>query len=148
SAPDVAELVMLDVGQGDALVLRDRGSVALIDGGGWPQAGFGQKVLAPALAGLGVRRVDLVVATHGDSDHCGGLVDLTSEWRVARALVPAADLAPAAALVPAEVSPEPCITKLAEQVSEVGEVIGARIGDRFTLGRLTLVVLAPDPAAA
>jgi competence protein ComEC len=32
----------------------------------------------PALAGLGVRRLDAVVLTHPDRDHCGGLLDLTA----------------------------------------------------------------------
>jgi competence protein ComEC len=74
--PVVPELVMLDVGQGDALLLRHRGRAVLVDGGGWLGADFGGRVLLPALAAQGVRRLDAVVMTHPDRDHCGGLVEI------------------------------------------------------------------------
>ncbi len=70
------ELILLDVGQGDALLLRDGAAAALVDGGGWRRADFGGRVLLPALARLGVRRLEAVVLTHPDLDHCGGLVDI------------------------------------------------------------------------
>ncbi len=71
-----AELVLLDVGQGDALLLRDGGAAVLVDGGGWRRSDFGGRVLVPALARLGVRRLEAVALTHPDLDHCGGLVDV------------------------------------------------------------------------
>ncbi len=70
------ELTVLDVGQGDAIVLQDGTSAILIDGGGWPQGDFGGRVLVPALAAVGVRHVEAVIMTHPDTDHCGGLADL------------------------------------------------------------------------
>lgn len=69
-------LVVLDVGQGEALLLQDGRSSVLVDGGGWFNGGLGERVLLPALAGLGVRRLDAVVLTHPDRDHCGGLVEI------------------------------------------------------------------------
>ena len=76
-------LVMLDVGQGDAVLVQDDGRAALVDGGGFPGGvdhggGIGSRVLLPALLRLGVRRLDAVVLTHPDRDHCGGLVELAS----------------------------------------------------------------------
>ena len=59
----------------------------LIDGGGWPHGDFGGRVLVPALAALGVGRLDAVVLTHPDRDHCGGLVDLGRYLPVAEAWV-------------------------------------------------------------
>ena len=70
------EVVVFDVGQGDAILLRDGDRAVMIDGGGWPHGDFGGRVLVPALATLGVGRLDAVVLTHPDRDHCGGLVDL------------------------------------------------------------------------
>ncbi len=75
--PAIPEVVMLDVGQGDAILLRDGRRAVLIDGGGWPHGDFGGRVLVPALAAMGIARLDAVVLTHPDSDHCNGLVDLT-----------------------------------------------------------------------
>lgn len=78
-APDVSDgpaAVMLDVGQGEAILLRHGGEAALIDGGGWLSPGIGGRVLLPALVRLDVRRLDAVVLTHPDRDHCGGLEEI------------------------------------------------------------------------
>ncbi len=71
-----ARIVFLDVGQGDAVLVRDGGHAVLVDGGGWSQGDFGGRVLLPALAGEGLRRLDAIALTHPDRDHCGGLLDL------------------------------------------------------------------------
>ncbi|HXU46158.1 MAG TPA: DNA internalization-related competence protein ComEC/Rec2 [Thermoanaerobaculia bacterium] len=77
-------LAMLDVGQGDAILLRDGGHAVLVDGGGWRKGDLGGRVLLPALLAEGVRRLDAVVMTHPDSDHCQGLVDVASYLAVAQ----------------------------------------------------------------
>lgn len=61
------EIVMLDVGQGDAIVLRDRGKVVLIDTGNKDTA-----VLA-GLARHSIAHIDMVVISHPDDDHCGSI---------------------------------------------------------------------------
>lgn len=55
-----------DIGQGDALVVRSAGEVALIDTGPEPDR------LAACLRSLGIDRIDLLVLTHFDLDHAGG----------------------------------------------------------------------------
>lgn len=70
------ELAMLDVGQGDSILLRDGRRALLVDGGGWRGGDLGGRVLLPALLGEGVRHLDALVMTHPDLDHCGGLVDV------------------------------------------------------------------------
>jgi len=72
------ELAMLDVGQGDSILLRDGSHAVLVDGGGWDRGDLGGHVLLPALLGEGVRRLDALVMTHPDHDHCGGLVDIAA----------------------------------------------------------------------
>jgi competence protein ComEC len=76
------ELAMLDVGQGDAILLRDGDRAVLVDGGGWKTGDLGGRVLLPALLAEGVRRLDAVVMTHPDQDHCGGLIDISAYLRV------------------------------------------------------------------
>lgn len=81
-------LVVLDVGQGEALLIQDGLRAVLVDGGGFPGGhdfggGIGSRVLLPALLRLGVRRLDAVALTHPDRDHCGGLVELGSWLPVA-----------------------------------------------------------------
>jgi len=72
------ELAMIDVGQGDSILLRDGRRAILVDGGGWAGGDIGGRVLLPALLREGVRRLDAVVMTHPDHDHCGGLVDIAA----------------------------------------------------------------------
>lgn len=78
--------VAIDVGQGDAILIRDGRAAALVDGGGWRYGDLGGRVLLPVLARLGVRRLDAVVATHPDRDHCGGLVDVAGYLAVGEAI--------------------------------------------------------------
>jgi competence protein ComEC len=69
-------LDVLDVGQGDALLVRTpTGEAILIDGGGLNRSAYdvGERVVAPALWALGVRGLELVVGTHPHQDHLGGL---------------------------------------------------------------------------
>lgn len=71
------EIAFLDVGQGDGILLRDGSRALLVDGGGSLGGGdFGGRVLLPVLARFGITRLEAVVASHEDRDHCGGLVDL------------------------------------------------------------------------
>jgi len=60
----------LDIGQGDCCWLRlPNGDDVLVDGGK-PQAG---PTVVAYLTDHGVTEIDLMVATHGDADHIGGL---------------------------------------------------------------------------
>lgn len=70
------EITVLDVGQGDASVVKfPNGRVLLIDGGGIKGSSFdiGRNVLAPALLKMGIHRVDWVVLSHPHYDHYRGL---------------------------------------------------------------------------
>ena len=61
----------IDVGQGDSILIESpHGKTMLVDGG---VKGAGQEVVA-YLKGLGVNKLDIVVATHPDADHIGGLI--------------------------------------------------------------------------
>jgi competence protein ComEC len=75
-SPDgLLRVAFLDVGQGDATLVRLPGGRALlVDAAGAPGSSFdaGERVVAPALRALGVRRIDTLVLTHGDPDHIGG----------------------------------------------------------------------------
>lgn len=55
-----------DVGQGDAVLLRSAGAVALVDTGPAPEP------LAACLSRAGISHIDLLVLTHYDLDHVGG----------------------------------------------------------------------------
>jgi competence protein ComEC len=69
------EVTALDVGQGDALLVRfPAGPTMLIDAGGFARSQFdvGSKVVAPALRSLGLLKIDILAITHAHRDHLGG----------------------------------------------------------------------------
>lgn len=71
-------LTLLDVGQGLAVVVETRSHRLLYDAGPAFQGGSdtGERVVLPYLHARAVRRLDTVVASHGDIDHVGGLKSL------------------------------------------------------------------------
>ncbi|WP_435745431.1 ComEC/Rec2 family competence protein [Microbacterium sp. PMB16] len=66
TAPDGWAIAACDVGQGDALLVRSAGMVALIDTGPEPEP------LSTCLTSLGIEHIDLLVLSHFDLDHVGG----------------------------------------------------------------------------
>jgi competence protein ComEC len=81
--PDGLIVTFFDVGQGDAALVRSPGgATVLVDGGPEPLD------VARELAALGVRRVDLMVATHAHADHVAGLPSVLARFPVALAIDP------------------------------------------------------------
>jgi len=74
-------LVSCDVGQGDALVVRSKGEVAVID------VGREDPAIDECLTGLGIEHINLLVLTHFDMDHVGGVVGAVSGRTVDQALI-------------------------------------------------------------
>lgn len=62
------EITVIDVGQGDAVLIEVEDAVILIDGG------RSMYDVSDYLRNKGFERIDLVVATHAHADHIGGLI--------------------------------------------------------------------------
>jgi len=129
----------LDVGQGDAAALRTpAGRWVVIDGGPRnPTGDAGRRVVVPFLrrerAASG--GVALVVATHGDADHLGGLPAVIGTFP------------PQLVLEPGEPLGRPLYVEFLAAVEESGaRYRAARAGDRIDIDGVTLDVLSPDSA--
>lgn len=85
AAPDhgVFELTVLDVGQGLSAVVQTRHHVLVFDAGpAWPGGNSGARNLAPFLQAAGIGAVDMLVLSHPDLDHRGGIRGLLDHHRV------------------------------------------------------------------
>ena len=122
--PDTPGLTVLDVGQGDAILIQspDRQSL-LMDGGADP------RILDRALRRHGVRWVDTVVVSHADDDHAGGLAELIEGGRVGRLVVSA--------------FAEP--QELVALAAPAGvRIVRVGAGDRLDVGAIRIEVLSPS----
>lgn len=129
-ATSASEIRALDVGQGDALLVRSERSALLVD------TGMDDTELLKGLAELGVRKLDAVLVTHPDADHCGSLEALRGAVEVGRVLVAQDGLT---------CTCENCtgLRRAAERVSP-GTLEGVSPGDVIEIGAFTARVVGPD----
>jgi competence protein ComEC len=90
-------LTVLDVGQGDAIVIEmpDGRAIVVDAGSGGPmRLDAGERVVAPFLWNRGILRLAALAVTHDDSDHAGGaaairrLFAIDEEWGAATPMPP------------------------------------------------------------
>lgn len=82
-----ADVWVLDVGQGVAVLVRTREHALLYDAG--PRFGdfdTGERIVLPSLRALNVRQLDLMLLSHADNDHAGGAAAIKAGMPVARVI--------------------------------------------------------------
>jgi len=89
--PPPPRLVVLDVGQGDAVLVQGRRGALLVDAGrAIPgRSDLGRSAVLPALAALGVQRLDVLAVSHADLDHRGGVPSVLGSLPVGELWLPA-----------------------------------------------------------
>ncbi|WP_160287710.1 DNA internalization-related competence protein ComEC/Rec2 [Pseudomonas knackmussii] len=82
-----AEVRVLDVGQGLAVLIRTRSQAWLYDAG--PRRGdfdLGEVAVLPTLRGLGIGKLDVMLLSHADNDHAGGAIAVSKGVSVAKVI--------------------------------------------------------------
>jgi competence protein ComEC len=144
-APEIArnelEMTVVDVGQGDSILLAfPDGKLMLVDGGGIPTFGrrapsqmdIGEDVVSPYLWDRSIARIDVMVCTHAHADHIGGLPSLLANFH-AKQLWTGAN------------SENPAWDALRERARRDGvRIVPLHRGQRFNYGGAELEVLAPS----
>jgi len=112
----------LEVGQGNAAVIRTRTSVTVIDTGpAWFSGGNAAAfTLKPFLEEHGLRQLDRLIVTHADRDHRGGVETLLEAFAVEHVMT-------------------------GESVSALPSARQCLAGQRWSVDGVTFAVLAPEP---
>jgi competence protein ComEC len=137
SGPSALKVTVLDVGQGDSiLVVSPQGRTLLVDGGGSlggqaAEFDVGEAVVSPYLWSRGLTRLDAVALTHAHSDHIGGLAAVLRNFRPRELWLGANPMTPALAAL------------LDEAARQKVKVVRYAAGDRFDFGGTQVEVLAP-----
>lgn len=129
-----ALLCQLDVGQGDAAVVRTRGGhwIVLDAGPGGRGRDAGREVVVPFLRARGARSVELLVLSHPHLDHVGGMASLLQGLPVER-ILDAGNPLPS----------RPYADVLDAVEEEAADWLAARSGDRLRVDGVEVLVLAP-----
>lgn len=77
-----ADIVFVDVGQGDGIHLRSPGKNILLDGGGSQSYNIGEQTLKPYFLKNGTSKLDLAMVTHLHTDHFLGVKQLSKEMNI------------------------------------------------------------------
>ena len=123
-------VTFIDVGQGDSCWLHlPNGDDVLVDGGR-PRAG---PTVVAYLEEHSIADIDLMVATHGDADHIGGLIDVLASMPVAEAWLDS----------------QTCTTLTCQEFYQAlvdnGVVTATkRMGEFHTWGEVTALILNPS----
>lgn len=132
--PKELEATFLDVGRGDAIFIRSPNGCNILIDGGPPFAG--RSCVLPFLQYKGIDRIDLLIITHSDSDHIGGLVDVLLSLDVKRVFYNG------------QSSPSLTYKEFKRVVKENGIILEElKMGDRILMKDLSLFVLSPPKDA-
>ncbi len=86
-----SQVSFIDVGQGDACLVRKGTKTVLIDTGGSVYKDIATETLIPYFRKHRIYNIDLVITTHGDFDHMGALDSLKENFYVKEVVTEATD---------------------------------------------------------
>ena len=82
AAASTAKIVFVDVGQGDAVVMKIGSKIVVSDAGE-----FELENVNAALQALGAKRIDVAILSHPHADHVANFIDLFAQWQVKKAVL-------------------------------------------------------------
>jgi competence protein ComEC len=124
------QVVFLDVGQGDSILIQKGTRQILIDGG--PSGKTELAALGKYLPYFD-REIEVVIATHPDRDHIGGLVDVARNYKIGKVLTTRAEK-------------DTAVFKEWKDIREYDkiETLEAVRGDEVVFGDAKMRIISPD----
>ncbi len=133
---DESEFVeFLSVGQADSTIIKSRNMCAVID--------FGLKdesdLIYKRLRKLGIKKVDLAIATHNDSDHLGGYLDLAENIKIDKLVINK--------LTKCDENKDLYYKTITTADANNTELVLPNVSDSFKIGNAVLEILYVNPSA-
>jgi len=128
------EIVALDVGLGDSMVLHtpDNKNILIDAGVRYDSYSMGDKIVVPYLRSLGINSLDAVICSHFDRDHIGGLIEVLQNLKIKKVFAPP------------DISSNPLAAKLKNIANKKNiQWIELFKGEKLVFGDLTGTVLNP-----
>ena len=134
---DKITITMLDVGQGDGLVIRGpEGKTYFMDGGSSDVKKVGEYRIEPYLLSQGIGSLDYVFASHGDQDHISGIKELVQRQKTGVTIK--------RLVLPTQTVWDDVLKELAEMAEKEGiPVFTMEKGQCLTEGKLSLTCIQP-----
>ena len=130
------ELHVIDIGQGDSLLIKTDAGFILIDTG--DKSSTNEETLRSYLKAQGATTLEYAIFTHMDADHIGSADMVLKEFGVKRVIMPNLDESD----IPTTVVFEEMIAAIEASVDT--EVIEAVSGTVYELGGMTMKIVAPN----
>ena len=130
------EINFIDVGQGDSTLIRVNNRTILVDGGGSAYGDnydVGEMTLFPYLLDRGIKKLDYVIISHFDSDHCQGLNFIMENMKVENAII---------SNLGQESNEYDTFINLAKK--QRTNLIFVKMGDVIKIGNATINILFPE----
>ena len=81
------EVIFFDVSQGDSeVIIFPKGKTLVIDTGGSKNYSMSEKIIIPYLYSRGLKKIDLLILSHGDYDHMGEAINLVENFNVEKVI--------------------------------------------------------------
>lgn len=134
---DKITITMLDVGQGDGLVIRGpEGKTYFMDGGSSDVKKVGEYRIEPYLLSQGIGSLDYVFVSHGDQDHISGIREMVQRQKTGVTIK--------RLVLPTQTVWDDALKELAELAAEEGiPVFTMEKGQCLTEGKLSLTCIQP-----
>ncbi|TAH74979.1 MAG: MBL fold metallo-hydrolase [Anaerolineaceae bacterium] len=125
----IVKVHIIDVGQGDSILIQSDDHYMLIDAG---ERHKGELVIN-YLKSLGVKKLDYIIGTHPHSDHIGGLADVILSFDVDKIIMPN--------VVHTTKTFEDLLDAISDKSLKITKPI---IGNEFSLGTASFVIISPN----
>lgn len=120
---------IIDVGQGDAILVQSDDSNMLIDAG----ERHNSDTLIAYLKDNGVRRLDYLIGTHPHSDHIGGLANVINNFQIGKIIMPN--------VISTTKTYEDLLDTIADNDLKITK---PTIGSEYIIGGASFIIIAPN----